>query len=127
EAARRQILADLRVAMEAFSELETAWERLFGTAPMLADVGSRLESWIARAVDDVQPAPSSVEGVQLLTVHQSKGLEFEVVFLSGFAQGLFPLAARPHALLEEADQRWLEANLQGFRPSWPDSPREHGA
>jgi ATP-dependent exoDNAse (exonuclease V) beta subunit len=126
-AARRQILADLQIAMEAFGELETVWERLFGEPPMLADVGSRLESWIARAVDEAQPAPSSVEGVQLLTVHQSKGLEFKVVFLSGFAQGLFPLAARPHALLEEADQRWLEANLQGFRPSWPDSPTEHGA
>jgi RecB family exonuclease len=103
------------------------WERLFGERPKLVDVGTRLESWIARAVDEAQPAPSSVDGVQLLTVHQSKGLEFQVVFLSGFAQGLFPLAARPHALLEEADQRWLEANLQGFRPSWPDSPGEHGA
>jgi superfamily I DNA/RNA helicase/RecB family exonuclease len=127
EAARRQLLADLRIAMEAFGELESVWERLFGEPPWLSDVGTRLESWIARAVDEAQPAPSSVEGVQLLTVHQSKGLEFEVVFLSGFAQGLFPLAARPHALLEEADQRWLEGNVQGFRPSWPDTPGEHGA
>jgi superfamily I DNA/RNA helicase len=127
DAEQRRILGDLRIAVESFSELEAVWERLFGGPPRLADVATRLESWIARAVDEAQPAPSSVAGVQLLTVHQSKGLEFQVVFLSGFAQGLFPLAARPHPLLEEGDQAWLEANLQGFRPSWPDSPGEHGA
>jgi DNA helicase II / ATP-dependent DNA helicase PcrA len=127
ETERRSRLADLKVAMDAFGDLEAVWERLFDAAPLLADVGSHLESWIARAVDEAQPAPSSSEGVQILTVHQAKGLEFSVVFLSGFAQGLFPLAARPHPLLEEVDQRWLEANLQGFRPSWPDSPTAHGA
>jgi ATP-dependent exoDNAse (exonuclease V) beta subunit len=127
ETERRTQLADLKVAMDAFADLEAVWERLFGTAPLLADVDPHLESWIARAVDESQPAPSSGGGVQILTVHQSKGLEFRIVFLSGFAQGLFPLAARPHPLLEEADQRWLEANLQGFRPSWPDSPAAHGA
>src|SRR5215831_1960991 len=62
-----------------------------------------------------------------MTVHQAKGLQFEVVFLSGFAQGLFPLAARPHPLLEEADQQWLERGLPGFRPSWPSNPVEHAA
>jgi RecB family exonuclease len=127
ETERRTMVADLKVAMDAFGDLETVWQRLFGAAPLLSDVDPHLESWIARAVDESQPAPSSSDGVQILTVHQSKGLEFKIVFLSGFAQGLFPLAARPHPLLEEADQRWLEANLQGFRPSWPDSPSAHGA
>src|SRR5262249_17116066 len=59
--------------------------------------------------------------------HQAKGLEFKVVFLSGFAQGLFPLAARPHPLLDEEDQSWLEHSLHGFRPSWPSNPQEHAA
>ena len=127
ESERRASLADLKVAVDGFTDLEAVWERLFGAPPLLADVGGRLETWIARAVDDAQPAPSSGEGVQILTVHQSKGLQFKVVFLSGFAQGLFPLAARPHPLLEDADRRWLESTLQGFRPSWPDSPSAHGA
>src|SRR5207253_4547686 len=52
---------------------------------------------------------------------------FEVVFLSGFAEGVFPLAARPHPLLEEGDQRWLERRLQGFIPSWAAGPAEHTA
>ena len=30
------------------------------------------------------------EGIALLTVHSSKGLEFEVVFLVGMADGVFP-------------------------------------
>lgn len=32
----------------------------------------------------------SREGVALLTVHSSKGLEFDVVFLAGMAEGIFP-------------------------------------
>lgn len=30
------------------------------------------------------------EGVALLTVHSSKGLEFDVVFVAGMADGSFP-------------------------------------
>ena len=30
------------------------------------------------------------EGVALLTVHSSKGLEFDVVFVVGMAEGVFP-------------------------------------
>jgi DNA helicase-2/ATP-dependent DNA helicase PcrA len=30
------------------------------------------------------------EGVALLTVHSSKGLEFDVVFIAGMAEGSFP-------------------------------------
>ncbi len=33
---------------------------------------------------------ASREGVALLTVHSSKGLEFEVVFIAGMAEGVFP-------------------------------------
>lgn len=32
----------------------------------------------------------NTDGVALLTVHSSKGLEFEAVFLAGMAEGLFP-------------------------------------
>ena len=127
EAERSEALAKLRAALDAFTQLEEVWERLHGTPPLLGDVADRLDSLIARAVDDAEAAPRSGDAVQVLTVHQAKGLEFEVVFLCGFAQGLFPLAARPHPLLDEADQRWLERSLSGFRPSWPSNAREHAA
>jgi DNA helicase II / ATP-dependent DNA helicase PcrA len=127
EAERAGALAELRAALGAFSQLQEVWVRLHGEPPLLADVAPRLESLIARAVDDADPAARSREAVQVMTVHQAKGLEFEVVFLSGFAQGLFPLAGRPHPLLEEADQHWLERSLPGFRPSWPSNPQEHAA
>ncbi|HEY4027926.1 MAG TPA: ATP-dependent DNA helicase [Candidatus Dormibacteraeota bacterium] len=127
EAGRPEVLAELRAALDAFAQLEEVWTRLHGAPPLLADVGARLDSLIGRAVDDAEPAARARDGVQVMTVHQAKGLQFEVVFLSGFAQGLFPLAARPHPLLDEADQRWLERSLPGFRPSWPSNAEEHAA
>jgi len=60
-----------------------------------------------------------------MTVHQAKGLEFEVVFCAGFAHGLFPLEARPHPLLDAEDRDWLERFKVGFMPSWPSDPDGH--
>jgi hypothetical protein len=125
EADREEALLELRAALDAFSELEEVWQRVHGSPPMVADVAGRLETYIARAVDEAEPAARDRDAVQLLTVHQSKGLQFEVVFLSGFGEGVFPLTARPHPVLEEGDQRWLERRLQGFTPSWPAGPAEH--
>src|SRR5262249_52189873 len=81
--------ARLRAALAAFDELAEVWKRLHGAPPMLADVAPRLEHLIARAIDDAEPAATQRDAVQVMTVHQAKGLQFEVVFLSGFAQGLF--------------------------------------
>lgn len=47
---------------------------------------------------------ASREGVALLTVHSSKGLEFDVVFVPGMAEGTFPdyrAQSRPKEMLEE--------------------------
>ena len=45
---------------------------------------------------------ASVDGVALLTVHASKGLEFDVVFIAGMAEGTFPdYRARGKELEEE--------------------------
>jgi DNA helicase-2/ATP-dependent DNA helicase PcrA len=127
EAERTESLGKLRAALDALGQLEEAWTRLHGTRPLLSDVAPRLDSLVARAFDDADPADGGRDAVQVMTVHQAKGLQFEVVFLSGFAQGLFPLAARSHPLLEDEDQRWLERNVPGFRPSWPSNAEEHAA
>jgi len=121
---RGESLADLRATVDGLTQLEEVTERLTGAKPTLAELGARLEALVARAVDDAEAAPATKEAVQVLTVHQSKGLEFPIVFLSGFAHGVFPLAARPHPLLDAGDQRWLESHLAGFQPSWPRDESE---
>src|SRR5438552_7764649 len=60
-----------------------------------------------------------------MTVHQANGLQFEHVFCAGFAHGLFPVAARPHPLLDAEDRAWLETFKVGFMPSWPSDPDGH--
>jgi ATP-dependent exoDNAse (exonuclease V) beta subunit len=121
---RAAALADLRATAQGLAELEEVTERLTGARPTLAGLGGRLDSLVARAVDDAEAAPATRDAVQVLTVHQSKGLEFPVVFLAGFAHGVFPLTGRPHPLLDADDQHWLETRLAGFRPSWPRDQAE---
>lgn len=47
---------------------------------------------------------SAGEGVALLTVHSSKGLEFDVVFIAGMAEGTFP-DYRATSAKQEAEER----------------------
>jgi DNA helicase-2/ATP-dependent DNA helicase PcrA len=128
---RAEAIADLRAAIEGLEAIATVYERLHGTPPLLGDIAGSLDALLTGAADDTE-APAQGAGsdsrrdyVQVLTVHQAKGLEFEVVFCSGFAHGLFPLAARPHPLLEAEDRAWLERFKVGFMPSWPSDPDGH--
>lgn len=47
------------------------------------------------------------EGVRLMTVHASKGLEFNTVFVAGLEQGLFPLADETDTKEEREEERRL--------------------
>ena len=105
---RAEAISDLRAAIEGLEAIEAVHQRLLGSRPMLSDVSGSLESLLAAAADDGEAAPGRRDAVQVMTVHQAKGLEFEVVFCSGFAHGLFPLPARPHPLLDVEDRAWLE-------------------
>ncbi len=123
--AREEAVADLRATCEGLADLEAVIERLTGAKPSLESLGGRLEALVARAVDDAEPAGARArDAVQILTVHQSKGLEFDHVFLCGFAHGVFPLPLHQHPLLDGDEQAWLERNLPGFRPSWPRDAQE---
>ncbi|HYM67475.1 MAG TPA: ATP-dependent DNA helicase, partial [Patescibacteria group bacterium] len=122
---RAESLADLRAAIAGLESIEAVHERMHGSRPLLAEITGSLESLLAGAADDSEAASGTKDAVQVMTVHQAKGLEFEVVFCSGFAHGLFPLAARPHPLLDAEDRAWLEAFKVGFMPSWPSDPDGH--
>jgi ATP-dependent DNA helicase UvrD/PcrA len=128
---RAEAIGDLRAAIEGLEAIETVHERLNGAPPLLSDIAGSLDALLSGAADDTEAPPQDAgsdsrrDAVQVLTVHQAKGLEFEVVFCSGFAHGLFPLAARPHPLLEAEDRAWLERYKVGFMPSWPSDPDGH--
>ena len=122
---RAEAISDLRAAIEGLEAIEAVHERLHGTKPTLADISGSLETLLAAAADDSEAAPGRRDAVQVMTVHQAKGLEFEFVFCSGFAHGLFPLPVRPHPLLDADDRAWLEGFKVGFMPSWPSDPDGH--
>ena len=125
EIQRAEAISDLRAAIEGLESIEEVHERLHGSKPLLADITGSLESLLSTAADDTEAADGLREAVQIMTVHQAKGLEFEVVFCSGFAHGLFPLKAKPHPLLDAEDRAWLEGYKVGFMPSWPSDPDGH--
>ena len=122
---RAEAIADLRAAIEGLESIEVVHERLHGSKPLLSELSGSLDNLLAAAADDTEAADGHRDAVQVMTVHQAKGLEFEVVFCSGFAHGLFPLDARPHPLLDAEDRAWLERFKVGFMPAWPSDPDGH--
>lgn len=64
----------------------------------------------SKALGGTQQA--SRDGVALLTVHSSKGLEFDVVFIAGMAEGIFPdyrALGKRHELEEETRNAFVAA------------------
>lgn len=78
EDGKRAVYEDVAV----FSE---EWDQYLRTGPANKSVGGFMSS---KALGATQQAVR--EGVALLTVHSSKGLEFDVVFVVGMAEGVFP-------------------------------------
>lgn len=74
-----------RAVYEDVAVFEQEWDQYLRTGPSNRSVGGFMSS---KALGATQQA--SREGVALLTVHSSKGLEFDVVFVAGMAEGVFP-------------------------------------
>lgn len=70
---------------EDVAVFEQEWDQYLRSGPSNRSVGGFMSS---KALGTTQQAAR--EGVALLTVHSSKGLEFDVVFVAGMAEGVFP-------------------------------------
>jgi DNA helicase-2/ATP-dependent DNA helicase PcrA len=99
---------------ESADRLENVKELMTGAAELLSDelgeVGLRpLDHFLQRAtlVADVDSLDANADAVTLMTLHNAKGLEFPVVFISGLEDGLFPLARA----FDEPDQLEEERRL----------------
>ncbi len=73
--------------VENVGELATL-ASIYDTLPLGEGVLKFLEDAVLRSDQDA--LRDSPEGVRMLTVHASKGLEFRVVFVVGLEEGLFP-------------------------------------
>jgi DNA helicase-2/ATP-dependent DNA helicase PcrA len=95
---------------ESADRLDNVRELITGAAEQVADelgeVGLRpLDHFLQRAtlVADSDALDANADALTLMTLHNAKGLEYPVVFVTGLEDGLFPLA-KAHddpALLEE--------------------------
>ena len=74
-----------RAVCEDVAVFKQEWDQYLRTGPSNRSVGGFMSS---KALGATQHA--SREGVALLTVHSSKGLEFDIVFVAGMAEGVFP-------------------------------------
>jgi DNA helicase-2/ATP-dependent DNA helicase PcrA len=88
--------------IENVGELATL-ASLYDTLPLGEGVQKFLEDAALRSDSDA--LAESPEGVRLLTVHASKGLEFRAVFIVGLEEGLFPHErASRSAKIEDAEE-----------------------
>ncbi|MCK6390807.1 MAG: ATP-binding domain-containing protein, partial [Azonexus sp.] len=86
-----------RLEKEGLERLENLDELINAAATFIDDEGAvgeggALASFLAHASleSGEHQAGEGQEAVQLMTVHAAKGLEFDVVFITGLEQGLFP-------------------------------------
>ncbi|HSA57628.1 MAG TPA: UvrD-helicase domain-containing protein [Gemmatimonadaceae bacterium] len=93
--------------------LENVRELITSAAETLQDEGGEigltpLDHFLQRAtlVAGVDQLDRSAEAVTLMTLHNAKGLEFPVVYITGLEEGLFPLSrAREQAETLEEERR----------------------
>ncbi|MES2523373.1 MAG: UvrD-helicase domain-containing protein [Gemmatimonadota bacterium] len=84
---------------EGVERIENVREMVAGAAEVVADEGGEvgltpLDHFLQRAtlVAGIDRLDPNADAVTMMTMHNAKGLEFPVVFVSGLEDGLFPLA-----------------------------------
>ncbi|RCK79887.1 MAG: ATP-dependent DNA helicase UvrD/PcrA [Candidatus Ozemobacter sibiricus] len=107
----------LRTMVADFAEV---WARQHGSEPRLRDLLPNLDEMLTYFASTLEETGEEGDGgVRLMTVHQSKGLEFPVVFVVGLSEGVFPVAMREDRLLPAGGLNLLQARLDARRPAVP--------
>ncbi|SDZ78096.1 ATP-dependent DNA helicase, Rep family [Bowdeniella nasicola] len=107
----RAILSNLgwsNAAPEQAGAMRERWDALNALVVLADDMHATRGASLADFVEELhdraanQHAPA-VEGVTLASIHSSKGLEWDAVFLAGLSEGLMPIsmANTPEAIEEE--------------------------
>ena len=127
QAARNVFL--LRNMVADFAEV---WIHQHASEPLLDDLLPNLDELLTYYASTLEEAKETAEsGVQIMTVHQSKGLEFPVVFVGGLCESIFPVEMREDRLLTADGLRALQVRLDAterpvpfFNP-YPADPEDH--
>jgi len=100
--------------------------------PLVSDLIPEFDEWLtyyASTLEQKQEAGN--DGIRIMTVHQSKGLEFPVVFVCGLCEGQFPVQRRESLLVGNAaiealkDQFNQQDRAVNFFNPYPLTHEEH--
>ncbi|MDB5978164.1 MAG: UvrD/REP helicase, partial [Nevskia sp.] len=109
----------LRAIYEDVAVFTLEWDQYLRTGSPGRSIVSFMSS---KALGSTQK--STRDGVGLLTVHSAKGLEFDVVFVAGMAEGTFPdFRARPGPTMEEEKRSAFVAVTRSRRLLYLTYPR----
>ncbi|HEY7894624.1 MAG TPA: UvrD-helicase domain-containing protein [Gemmatimonadaceae bacterium] len=116
-----QLIEDIRYedflkseGKEGLDRLDNVRELITGAAETVIDDGGELgltplDHFLQRAmlVTDFDRQNADADAVTLMTLHNAKGLEFPLVFITGLEEGLFPLSRAHDAPNELEEERRL--------------------
>jgi len=123
-------VSKLQAMVREFTEI--AREQGTGEPPTLADLAAHLRQLLEHFSHESEvDAPAEefydpTDAVAVMTVHQAKGLEFDVVAVPHLVVGRLPAPPRPGVVLSSAAASCLEAAHPLYRdPTQPDPPRHY--
>lgn len=97
--------------------------------PLLHRFADDIDQAARRFADETEAeadaGASGADAVRILTVHQSKGLEFRAVFVVGLNEGVFPVPAKDGLLVKRSDLVPLLRKLTADPLPWPETREEH--
>ena len=96
------------------------FERQNGREAVVADLIPEFDEWLTYYASTLEQDQSTGNaGVKIMTVHQSKGLEFPIVVVSGLCEGQFPVNPRESLLLSSKGLNDLKSLLDSTQRPIP--------